>query len=303
MKIFSSLIKIATIALILLIPINIVLTYIFALTLPYWIITLIISVILSIFIVGNHSLIKLNEYAKRVIGIPLKPRDKKNAHEKLMLSIRITAQCRFNAANTMRINNLVAFLTTTIVSLGLILIPLIQSSGIQTSFLPNVLNSTQIFFAVVILVYSVIINQAKYNVRAELFNDCGNKLKELSRKVDIAIESQKENRTSTTDEQFLSASTDKLQKYYKQYDEIVTSCEHHTNNNYLKAMLRMTNDFDIHGLKYIYYCLKWFLVENVYIIVPMLIVGSELFFILDMFGATNVFPNILKQISPLLPSP
>jgi len=117
---------------------------------------------------------------------------KKNAKEKFQMSIRATAKCRFNAAERLKRQGKFAFFTTTILSLGLIFIPLMQNSGIKLAFSTNVLNTMSIFLAVAVLVYSVVIGTARYEARADKLTQCGDNLKDLSRELDSLKESDVE---------------------------------------------------------------------------------------------------------------
>jgi ABC-type multidrug transport system permease subunit len=92
------------------------------------------------------------------------------------MSMRVTAKCRYNAAVRLQWQGKFAFFTTTVLSLGLIFIPLIQTAGVELAFGASFLNMMQIFLAVAILVYSVVIRTARYDVREETLTECGDKL-------------------------------------------------------------------------------------------------------------------------------
>ena len=111
-------------------------------------------------------------------------RQVKDAAEKLQMSMRVTAKCRYNAAARLQLQGKFAFFTTTALSLGLIFVPLLQTSGVKLAFQTNVLSMMQIFLAVSVLVYSVVIGTARYEVRAETLTECGDKLKELIRAIE-----------------------------------------------------------------------------------------------------------------------
>jgi hypothetical protein len=98
--------------------------------------------------------------------------------EKLLNSMRTTARCRFHAAQRLKKQGDFSFFTTTILSLGLILIPLIQNAEIKLAYSDKVLNMMQIFLAVSILVYSTINSTARYDLRSQVLSECGDKLKE-----------------------------------------------------------------------------------------------------------------------------
>jgi hypothetical protein len=61
-------------------------------------------------------------------------------------------------------------------SLGLIFIPLMQNADITLILSNKVINMMQVFLAVAILVYSIIISTSKYDIR-----ESAGKLKKLTR--------------------------------------------------------------------------------------------------------------------------
>ena len=101
--------------------------------------------------------------------------------------MRITTDARFQASKRLNSMDNYAFVTTTVLSLGLILIPLLQLSGLKLYYPEKVLSAIQIFFAVAVLVYSVIISTAKYSVRAIEFSQCADSIKDLARNVKNAL--------------------------------------------------------------------------------------------------------------------
>lgn len=105
----------------------------------------------------------------------------KDAAEKLQMSMRTTAKCRYNASVRLQHQGKFAFFTTTVLSLGLVFIPLMQNAGVPLAFESNVLNMMQIFLGVSVLVYSVVIGTARYEIRSTQLNECGDKIKELIR--------------------------------------------------------------------------------------------------------------------------
>ncbi|WP_414712624.1 hypothetical protein [Serratia marcescens] len=74
--------------------------------------------------------------------------------------MRITIDARFQAGKRLESLNTYTFITSIIISLALIFLPLIQFSDIKLHYSNNVLSTLQIFFAVAILVYSVLISTA-----------------------------------------------------------------------------------------------------------------------------------------------
>lgn len=231
------------------------------------------------FAANTLSMIMVNIIYKTwrwMFSLQERERPVKDAAEKLQMSMRVTAKCRYNAAVRLQHQGKFAFFTTTLLSLGLIFIPLMQNAGVPLAFKANVLNMMQIFLAVAVLVYSVVIGTARYEYRAETLTECGDKLKELIRSIDKDRE---------TKEKF---TTNDLTTLQGRYSDIVTDTENHTRSDYRLAMLEMDRDYFISGIPRI----KEFLVAHterlIAYTIPVLMLVFEIIFITDMINATNI---------------
>ncbi|WP_428944285.1 SLATT domain-containing protein [Pantoea sp. FN060301] len=151
--------------------------------------------------------------------------------KKLLNSMRVTSKCRYNAAVRLKLQSQFSFFSTTVLSLGLILIPLLQNSDIKLYFSPKILNMLQIFLAVAILVYSVIIGTARYELRSEALNKCGDDIKDLIRKLRREVAEAKRSGASV-----------ELKKYNNQYDYVSTKSENHSRVDFILASLEMRFD-------------------------------------------------------------
>ncbi len=205
-----------------------------------------------------------------------------DAAEKLQNSMRVTAKCRYNAAIRLQRQGKFAFFTTTSLSLGLIFVPLMQTSGVKLAFEPNVLNMMQIFLAVSVLVYSVVIGTARFDVRGETLTECGDKLKELIRSIDKHRETQN------------SFTEDDLSTYHERYSDIVTDTENHIRSDYALATLEMEKDYFYTGL----FRLKLWAVAHIQrlfpFVLPLALLCMEVVFITDMVGASSILPKYLN---------
>lgn len=207
-------------------------------------------------------------------------RPKKNAKEKFQMSIRVTAKCRFNAAERLKRQSKFAFFTTTILSLGLIFIPLMQNSGINLAFPANVLNMMSIFLAVAVLVYSVVIGTARYEARADKLTQCGDSLKNLSRELDNQLQ---ENNSTNID----------IKKLENRYSYLISNTENHARTDYLAAILEMERDYKITGFSRLY---KRLLFISLYLfpyLIPLSMLALEIIFILDMLGVSKILTKYL----------
>lgn len=181
----------------------------------------------------------------------------KDAAEKLQMSMRVTAKCRYNAAVRL------------------------QRQG-KLAFESNVLSMMQIFLAVAVLVYSVVIGTARYEVRAETLTECGDKLKELIR----AIDKDREVNEKFSDEE--------LTTYQDRYSDIVTDTENHTRSDYGLATLEMDRDYFCTGLYRLRLYIRSHFNRLIPFVLPIVLLVTEVTFITDMMGATSVLPKYLN---------
>lgn len=206
--------------------------------------------------------------------------------EKLKASMRLTAKSRYNAAVRLQRQGKYAFFTTIVLSLGLIFLPLAQVSGLPLAFSVGVLNMVEVFLAVAVLVYSVVIGTARYELRAEVLTECGDKLKELIREMDREREAKG------------GVSPTLLGKYQTRYSDIVTDSENHTRSDYRLAILEMRQDHFITGFPRWWFVVSVILSRSMAYLLPTLMILGELIFIIDMLGATTILAPFLGGDRP-----
>ena len=214
----------------------------------------------------------------------------KNLHQ----SMRITTDARFQASKRLNSMDNYAFVTTTVLSLGLILIPLLQLSGLKLYYPEKVLSAIQIFFAVAVLVYSVIISTAKYSVRAIEFSQCADSIKDLARNVKNALAQHSEK--PLTESQF--------NEFNDSYRQCLINSENHSDHDYyvVRHTLRIKDKDKSEGLHWFDRTIK----HNFYrfilkvscgkkYIFPTLMMMFELVVIFDILGFTTIIhPFIIK---------
>lgn len=214
-------------------------------------------------------------------------REPKSPAQKLLISMRVTSNCRYRAAIRLKMSNQASFIATTLLSLGLILIPLFQNAGIKLSFPSSVINSMQLFLAVSVLVYSVTMSKAGYEVRAEKLNACGDNLKVLGRKLDDDLLAERE---------------PDLKGYNKRYASVVASSENHDDLDYLITKLDMVRDYHIDGFKRFVLTVKSVCGLYFMYVVPFFMISAELLFFTDMIGVTHFYPASFSVASSVPPA-
>ncbi|MGB3110708.1 MAG: SLATT domain-containing protein [Psychrobacter alimentarius] len=222
-----------------------------------------------------------NKIFQWIFSTQLEEKEEEDPAKKLLNSMRITAKCRFNASVRLTRISKYSFLTTTILSLGLIFIPLYQYSGLSIPYSTEVLSMLQIFLAVAVLVYSVVNATAKYDLRAQSLDDCGISIKELIRELRNVISDTK-----------ISGQVINLEEYHKRYHIISSEPENHTRVDHLFAVLDTSTDFDITGLKRLSMYIKSYSMYLIPYVIPTSMMLFEVLFILDMLKVTSYFKNI-----------
>ncbi|MCW0404460.1 hypothetical protein NB689_000274 [Xanthomonas sacchari] len=216
----------------------------------------------------------------------LYPRDHilTSEEEKFLLSMKATCKTRYNASIRLKYLGKFTFLTTTLLSLGLIFIPLLQNSGVSLALSSGVINSMQLFLAVAVLVYSVIHGTARHDLRSEQFNECGDKLKELIREFGRERE---QNGGKLND--------DRLTYFQQRYSDITTDVENHTRGDYRLVTLDMKRYYRISGIVRLLEWLKARGEQTVPYVFPLALLGAELLFITEIVGVTDIFTSAFKH--------
>jgi len=206
-----------------------------------------------------------------------------NETERLDATMKTTAVNRYNASNRLRAQGRFTFFTTTILSLGLIFIPLMQLADAQLALPDRLLNAIQIFLAVSILVYSVVIGTARYDLRSEQLNDCGNNIKELIRE----LRREKE----ATGGQ---VSKEKLAELHDRYSSITTDVENHTRNDYRLTVLQLPDMFKVTGIVRTGMWAVYWTSFVAQFLPSLMLLAIVLGFILEVFGITAGLSELFK---------
>jgi hypothetical protein len=143
----------------------------------------------------------------------------------LLRTMRITTNARFEASKRLRLLNSICFLSTTLASLGLILIPLLDLAGHNKAFSETSLTVFQIFLAVCVLVYSTTISAANFQVRSKEYLECGDKIKSIVNDFKLSLVDQSSIKQP-----------DLLNKYMDMYSNALIGTENHEDVDYLRAL-------------------------------------------------------------------
>ncbi len=141
----------------------------------------------------------------------------------------------------------------------------------------------QIFLAVAVLVFSVVIGTAKYELRAELLTECGNRLKELIREM---------NRLKGTEAEQKPGELERLEK---EYSRITTDVENHARVDYRRAWLDMRNDYFLTGIPRLRFLVVTYWYSFYPYLIPLILICMEIMFVTDMLGVTKLMPEAFRS--------
>ncbi|WP_444911078.1 SLATT domain-containing protein [Microbulbifer sp. PAAF003] len=235
---------------------------------------------------------KVSNFFTWLFSLNISEKAEADPAKKLLNSMRLTSKCRFNASIRLERLSTYSFLTTTILSLGLIFIPLYQKSGLPIPYTEPVIHMLQIFLAVAVLVYSVVNATSKYHTRSSKLDDCGIKIKELIRKLRVDI--AKETKEGTNID---------LDNYHQEYHLISSEPENHRRVDYILATLESKEDFDISGIPRSLLYTKAFILYSIPYILPTMMMAFEIAIISDILGVTDVLKDTFGNTTENLLTP
>lgn len=198
--------------------------------------------------------------------------------------IELTIDSRFEAGKRLKKLSKVSFITTTIISLGLILIPLLNSAGHNVAFSNETMGNFQMFLAICILVFSVATSTAQYEIRSKEFFECSDKLSIICQEFKIEKTKPKSDQKNVD-----------LKDFELRYRNALNGTENHEDIDYIKAK-------HIRNLKYTKgYKKRQLFTNSEYIIStffmyisPIFLSALEIIFIFDMLGITS-FLNVVHK--------
>lgn len=148
--------------------------------------------------------------------------------QNLYRRIKMTYTCRFSADRRMKKHEALSLWTISIFSIGLIVLPIAKALGIQNNA-SQIVTMLEVASAIVILIYSIIVNKSDFSHRSSQYHACGLELNDLDRKL------YKFKDREVSDEVIDSFTTT--------YNEILRRYENHSNLDFLSAKFNSFPDY------------------------------------------------------------
>lgn len=126
-----------------------------------------------------------------------------SAYEKLADNIYIVNRNYFSASKRLLLHNACSQWTLSLLSLGLIVMPLLTVTKMPLRYPQNVVDFASISLAVAVLMFSLLIGANSYSVRAERMHHAGLELNKLMREMRyFASEADRMSKYRTFDDQY-----------------------------------------------------------------------------------------------------
>lgn len=184
-----------------------------------------------------------------------------------------TSKTRFHASRRLRLHSKFSVYAIVGISLGLILVTLMQAYSLGNNIDNKEVGLFQAFSSIAVLVYSLLIERNNYASISEKMYSCGSQLGELKQEVHLYV-----NLATFNNEKYIF--------YKNQYHQILKLFETHSNNDfradYLRAKLEMPEHYTFTRCSLFFTCINiyvsYFLDFLSYIIV-LLIMMLSIYFI------------------------
>ncbi|MCB2385614.1 SLATT domain-containing protein [Thalassolituus alkanivorans] len=151
-----------------------------------------------------------------------------------------TSKTRFYASRRLKLHAKASTYTVVFISLALIFVSLLQAYDLGVNIHSKYTSLVQVFAAIAVLVYSLLIDKNEYAALSEKMYSCASKLGELKQRMHPYKESG-------------DATEEKYNEFQKEYWSVLELYETHSSNDFsadnLRARLDMPEDYGITGRK------------------------------------------------------
>ena len=162
---------------------------------------------------------------------------KEESFENLYKKIDATSKTRFHASRRLKLHTKCSTYTVVLISLSLILISLMQTYNLGNNINSELVGLIQVFSAIAVLVYSLLIDKHDYSNSSEKMYSCASRLGELKKKMHPLIH--------------LDHDQTKYDLLRVEYDEVLRLYETHSNNDfradYVQSKLEMPENYTVEG--------------------------------------------------------
>ncbi len=188
----------------------------------------------------------------------------------LYRKIEVTTKIRYNSARRLANHHKLSQWAITLISVVLILVPLFQAMEVPLRASTQVLNSIEVFLAVLVLAYSLLLGAENYAVRAHKMLTCGLELGRLAR--DLAPHIQQPHQE------------DVYKQFSTRYHDILDRYDNHDDIDYDIYRIRNRQRY---FPKFHLFIMSWFMIRLRYwagfahYFVVFLLIGFSIWFVFN----------------------
>lgn len=153
-----------------------------------------------------------------------------------------TSKTRFHASRRLKLHSKWATYTVVIISLGLILISLMQAYSLGNNSNSKLVGLMQVFSSIAVLVYSLLIDKNNYSNLSEKMYSCAFQLVELKQKTRPHLDNEYDNEYDNDQYTSLSLEYHQMLKLYE------THAINDFRGDYFRAKLEMPEYYNVKGI-------------------------------------------------------
>ncbi|MFL7033313.1 SLATT domain-containing protein [Vibrio lentus] len=152
-------------------------------------------------------------------------------YQYLYKRVSVTSKARYEASRRLRSQSWFSQWTLAYMAIGQIVLSMLPVFDLTTTAIAiNVQSAVAVFFAVVVLAYSLLLGMGDFSARSAKIHQCGLELAELARELKFAVDSK-----SDTDKQ-------EYLRYVKRYYQCLGRYENHSSHDYTVAKKEHKNE-------------------------------------------------------------
>ncbi|EGR1589075.1 SLATT domain-containing protein [Vibrio parahaemolyticus] len=157
--------------------------------------------------------------------------DELETYKYLYKRVAVTSKARYEASRRLRSQSWFSQWTLAYMAIGQIVLAMLPIFELTNDTIStNVQNAVAVFFAVVVLAYSLLLGMGDFSARSAKIHQCGLELGELARELKFMVDSKAE----TTKEDYLS--------YVERYYLCLGRYENHSSHDYTVAKKEYKNE-------------------------------------------------------------
>ncbi|EJK2100760.1 SLATT domain-containing protein [Vibrio cholerae] len=180
--------------------------------------------------------------------------EKLETYKYLYKRVSVTSKARYEASRRLRSQSWFSQWTLAYMAIGQIILSMLPNFDLTTkSIPPNAQNAVAVFFAVVVLAYSLLLGMGDFSARSAKIHQCGLELAELARELKFMVDSG------------ALVNKDEYLGYVERYYQCLGRYENHSSHDYLVAKQEHKNEVANEEGKHVPWHINWFWTGKIFL--------------------------------------